>query len=124
MAVLETLANRLIPSGTTETPDVVVPADVNALTLIMSRENWPAAGVTIAIAVSTDAGQTWKWWNQFIAPFVPTAKTTNVADAPAKISYGWNPNLAEKRANRVRVRVVSPQSFRSDIQIEGHQLVL
>jgi len=124
VAVLGSFNNRLIPAGLTETPDIAIPAGVNGINLVCSRENWPAEGVTIAIAVSIDNGLTWKWWDQFIAPFVPNPpKYTDVLLAPAIISYIWNPDIAQVAANRVKARITnhSVSSFRTDITIDGIQ---
>jgi len=119
VAVLGSLNNRLIPAGLDETPAFAIPAQFNAIQLTMTRDNWPAAGCDIGIAVSPDGGQTWEWFRQHIAPFVPTAKNPNVADAPAKLGYAWNPdNPNVAKPTHIKAQTDSPDSFRTDITIE------
>lgn len=119
MADLFRQGNVQIRQGQFETPDITIPSDVNGLHITLSRENWPAAGVTIGFGVSTDAGQTWKWADTFIAAFVPSVKVPNVADSPAHLFYAWNPNIESRRANRVKVRTDSPAAFRSEVAVVG-----
>lgn len=123
MADLFRAGNVQIRQGLFETSAIVVPSDVNGLHITMSRENWPPAGVTIGFGVSVDSGQTWRWSDTLIAPFVATPKVPNVADSPAHLFYAWNPNLESRKANRVMLRTNSPSQFRSDVAVVGEVYV-
>ncbi len=71
MTILATFSNQSVPSGTFNTPAQVVAADLRRITLRMSRENWPAAGVQIAILLSFDGGATYPTiYNYNIAQWV------------------------------------------------------
>lgn len=117
--IFGTFPNRRITAGVHETPEFPIPADINGIRLTLSRENWPVAGVTIAIAVSIDNAQSWRWFDNFIPAFVPSVKMPNVADAPAQVIYAWNPEFASLRATHVKARVTSQTAFRADVTIEG-----
>lgn len=110
----------LIRGGTRETAAVAVPAGVTRLTLTLSRENWPAAGVDIEIMKSFDGGVTWESPGPtHIGPFVPDPpKNTDVLLNPASISVGWNE--AVRQATHVKAHTNNPAgNFTSTVTIEA-----
>jgi hypothetical protein len=123
MAILGTFNNRLVPAILEDSPEIVIPSEYNFLRLSLSRENWPAAGGTISLGVSTNTGQSWRWFSYFIAAFVPDAKHPDVASYPAVIEYGWNPNIGGLKANRMKFRTEFAESFRSNVTVEAGTIV-
>ena len=82
-----------IPSGTTQSPAVAIPADVGFLNVEITRDNWPVGGATVELRFSFDGGSTYvtKAGPTFIDQFVPTPKQTT--PTPAPIGWGWNPDI-------------------------------
>lgn len=92
---------------------------LTALTLRMSRESWPAAGVDIEILVSFNGGLSYESPGpSHIAPFVADAKHTNVLDYPASIGRGWN--QAQRQATHVKARTNNTGgNFQTTVTIIG-----
>lgn len=112
-------ANYNVRQGYFTTPDVAVPVQYNHLILRMDRTNWPAPGVRIGVEVTRDNGVSWKIvLDQFIQPFVATAKQPTVT--PAIIQYAWNPDVTALRANRARAFTDSPVQFLCPVSIEAY----
>jgi hypothetical protein len=107
----------LIRAGVRETPAAAVPADVTALTLSMSRENWPAAGMDIEILVSFDGGVNFQSPGPtHIAPFV--ASPREPVPTPASIGVGWNQDVHQ--ATHVKARSTNPGgNFQSTVKIDA-----
>lgn len=80
-----------IPTGTTQSPAVVLGTDVLFLNVEITRDNWPAGGATLELRFSFDGGNTFitKSGPTFVDQFVPTPKQPT--PTPASIGWGWNP---------------------------------
>ncbi len=114
MAVLATIPNRSIASGASETPGAAVPSQYRRAELIMSRENWPVAGVTITLWLSYDNQQSWVVANRALI----MSGTTSAKDPvlrPASIGMGWSSPLP----THAKAGAVSPSGFTSTVSIEA-----
>lgn len=117
---LQTLADNVFPnvlirSGENVSPAMAVVGGATGIELAMTRDNWPAAGVTIRLEASFDGGATWVIKNGplLIDPFVPTPKEPN--PTPASIGWGWGDS--QNVPTHLRAGVVSPSNFRTDITL-------
>jgi len=115
VATLATFTNQAIPSGTFTSPAAAVPADVRGLTLRMTRNNWPAAGVTIALQLSFDGGNTFPKSDAVsIAAWVNDG-TGKHPLSDAVIGWGWN----SAQPTHVRAQTVAPQAFSTTVTISS-----
>lgn len=115
MAVVATFVNQAIPQGVFTSPAAAVAADVRGLSLRMSRNNWPAAGVTIALLLSFDGGNTFPKSDAVsIAAWVNDG-TGKHPLSDAVIGWGWN----TAQPTHVKAQTTSPQAFSTTITIES-----
>ncbi len=116
MAILATFTNQSIPSGTFLSPVAAVPADVRGLKLTMSRQNWPAAGATIALMLSFDGGNTFPETDAtFIAAWVDDG-TGKHPLSDAVITWGWG---ARRQPTHVKARSLAAAGYTSTVVIES-----
>ncbi len=114
MATFRTFTNRTIPVGENETPSAAIPSQYKRAELVMTRTNWPAAGVTITLWLSYDNEQTWVVANRaFIWPWVSDGK--DLTNRPASIGMGWS----TRQPTHAKVSADSPSSFTSTVTIQA-----
>lgn len=104
-----------IRKGVTNSPSVAIPANANFMGIEVGRENWPAAGVDIWIAISHDGGITFNpvCGATKIMPHIATAREPN--PTPASIGYGWG---GRKRPTHIKACSNSPNAFSAKIVVK------
>lgn len=113
-----TFTGITIPAGTTQSPAAAIPADIQAVRVTVTRDNWPIAGADIELRFSFDGGNTYvtKAGPTHIDPFVATPKQTT--PTPAIIGWIWNPDVFGQPSHvRGRISGVAA-SFTADITLE------
>ena len=115
-----TYSNKLIAAGDAVLPagdGIGIPKRSESAHVMLTRDNWPAEGVDMAIEYSFDYGRTW----------VPCIGLTHIdpgvfdpklgAIPKAGVGCGWNPDVGQQ-PTRGRLRTISPSAFRTDISLE------
>jgi hypothetical protein len=114
--VIATFPSHSVPSGTFTSPAGAVAADAIGLNLRMSRENWPAAGVTIALLMSFDGGSTYpQVYSNVIAAWVDDG-TGKHPLSDAVIGLGWGET--QPKPDHVKAQSVSGTAYVSTITVE------
>jgi hypothetical protein len=105
--------NYIVRSGVRRTPSADVPAGSSQCEIEMSRDNWPAQGITIQMFLTYDGTN-----------YVATAPATFIAAGsidpktgvipPAKIGFGWG---RDPQPLRALIETNSPSQFQTSAVI-------
>lgn len=114
----QTFANVRITQGLNLSPSLVLASDVRGVYVVVTRNNWPAAGCALAGQVSYDGGASWVTviGPLEVPPYEPTPKEPN--PTPAEIGYSWGDAGPQPTHARLVLNNHGTSAFREDFRID------